>query len=161
VKVRFLEREDGALLIDLVHRLSSESRYHRFHIPMDFATDDDLRAQLPAYLDVDQRDHIALIALAEEENGQEAAIAVVRFKRGPQPDEAELAIVVRDDWQRLGIGVQLVIQAIDVARRVGIKRFLAWVQGTNRSAQRLVADLPYRIEHHPERGEDYIILHAD
>lgn len=161
VKVRFLERGDGELLIDLVRRLSSESRYHRFHIPMDFATDEELRAQLPAYLDVDHTDHIALVALAEEADGKEAAIAVVRFKRGPQPDEAELAIVVRDDWQRLGVGVQLVIQAIDVARSVGIERFLAWVQGSNRSAQRLVVNLPYRVEHNPAHGEDYIILHVD
>ena len=84
VKVRFLERSDGDLLIDLVRRLSSESRYHRFHIPMDFATDEELRAQLPTYLDVDRQDHIALVATIQE-SGKDAAVAVARFRRGPQP----------------------------------------------------------------------------
>lgn len=160
VQVRFLEPSDGNLLLDLVQRLSPESRYHRFHVPVSFMTEKELRAQLPPYLDVDRTDHVALIALAQE-NGQDAAIAVARFKRGPQPDEAELAVVVRDDWQHLGIGVQLVTQAIAVARCLGIARFLAWVQGTNRAAQRLVARLPYRIEHHPQRGEDTIVLYVE
>lgn len=160
VQVRFLERSDGDLLLDLVQRLSPESRYHRFHVPMNFVSEEELRAQLPPYLDIDRTDHVALIALAEEE-GKDVAIAVVRFKREPQADEAELAVVVRDDWQHQGIGAQLVAQGVAVARCLGIKRLIAWVQGTNRAAQRLVARLPYRIEHHPQRGEDYIILHID
>lgn len=158
VRVRFLTPDDGALLVDLIKRLSPESRYYRFHVPVEFHSDEDLWARIPPYLAVDQQNHVALVALVQE-GEQEAAIAVVRFARQPGEEEAEVAVVVRDDWQRLGIGRRLVMQAVDVARALGIKRLSAWVQPGNRQALRLAAALPYRTEHRFEGGESHVVLH--
>lgn len=158
VHVRFLTPDDGALLVDLVKRLSPESRYHRFHVPMEFHSDEDLWARLPPYLAVDRENHVALVALVQEE-GREAAVGVARFARQPGEEEAELAVVVRDDWQRLGVGRHLVMQSIEVAQALGIARLSAWVQPNNQQALRLAAALPYRAEYRFGGGESHVVLY--
>lgn len=159
VVVRLLRPDDGELLVDLVKRLSPESLYYRFHVPIGTVSDPELYAQLPAYLDVDDRNHIAVVGTVEEEGRGETIIAVARFRRQNEGDRAEVAIVVRDDWQGLGIGKDMIAQTVEVARSVGIKTFIAWVHYANRTAQHLMAQLPYRLEHHPEHGEDYVLVH--
>lgn len=161
VTVRFLRPDDGERLIDLVKRLSAESRYYRFHVPYGTVSDAELYAQLPAYLDVDDQNHIALVGVVNEEEQGETIIAVARLRRQSDRDRAEVAIVVRDDWQGLGIGKDLIAQTVEVARSIGIKQFIAWVHYGNRAAQHLMAQLPYRLEHHPEHGEDYVIVHLE
>lgn len=161
VTVRYLRRDDGELLIDLVTRLSSQSRYHRFHTPVSYVSRAELEAQLPPYLDVDDRNHIALVAVVDEPGRGETAISVARFRRLETGDEAEVAVVVRDDWQRSGLGTAITLQLIEVARSVGIRRFVAWVQGDNRGALLLTARLPYRVEHQLQRGEFTIVVHLD
>lgn len=161
VGVRLLRPDDGERLIDLFKRLSPESRYHRFHVPVTAVSDEELVAQLPAYLDIDDRNHVALVGVVDEENRGETIIAVARFRRQGESDHAEVAIVVRDDWQGYGVGKELIAQAVEVARAIGIKEFIAWVHYANRATQYLMSRLPYRFEHHPEQGEDYVVVYLD
>lgn len=157
VEVRFLRPDDGDLLVDLVRQLSPDSRYSRFRVPMEVIDPEEIRLRLPAYLDVDGIDHVALLATVQE-SGVERAIAVARFRRKPGSTQAEAAVVVRDDWQGYGVGVGLMMQMVDVARSLGIESLLAWVQSTNRSAQRMVKALPFPTKHTLEHGEDYIVM---
>lgn len=158
VQVRFLEAQDGELLVDLFRRLSPTTRYKRFHVPVENFTAEEIAEQLPHYTNVDRSNHVALVALVSEEDG-EAAIGVARFQRRPGVEEAEAAVVVRDDWQRQGIGAMLLDRLIAVALSAGIKRFCAWIQGNNRPAMCLVAGLRMKTTHHPDHGEDYIVMH--
>ncbi len=159
IRVRFLTPADGDLLLDLFFCLSPETRYQRFHVAADVSAEE-ARLELPRYLDVDQENHVALLALVEEK-GRERAVAVARFQREPGSEEAEGAVVVRDDWQRQGIGSGLFTPMLSVARQVGIKRFVAWVQGNNRLALRLVSNLGLPTEHSASHGEDFIVIHLD
>jgi GNAT superfamily N-acetyltransferase len=161
VHVRLLQPDDGERLIDLFRRLSPESRYYRFHVPVTTVADEELVAQLPTYLDVDDRNHVALAGVVDEEDRGKTIIAVARFRRQDDSNRAEVAIVVRDDWQGYGVGRELIAQAVEAARAVGIKELIAWVHYTNRTAQYLMSRLPYRFEHHPEQGEDYVVVHLD
>lgn len=157
VAVRFLRPDDGDLLVDLVRRLSPDSRYSRFRVPMELVDPEEIRLRLPSYLDVDGVDHVALVAMVQEHD-VERAIAVARFRRPPGASQAEAAVVVRDDWQGQGVGVALMMQMVDVARSLGIDDLLAWVQSTNRSAQRMVKALPFPTKHNLDHGEDYIVM---
>lgn len=161
VHVRLLQPDDGERLIDLFKRLSNESRYYRFHVPVSAVSDEELVAQLPAYLDVDEHNHVALVGVVDEADHGETIIAVARFRRQGESGRAEVAIVVRDDWQGYGVGKDLIVQSVHVARAVGITEFIAWVHYANRAAQYLMSRLPYRLEHHPEHGEDYVVVLLD
>lgn len=157
VRVRFLEREDGPLLIGLFYRLSPESRYQRFHVPVHDLTDVELHDYLPPYLDVDRTHHVALVGLVEQD-GEQMAVAVARFKQQDRTDEAEVAIVVQDDWQRRGVGRAFMMRLILVARSVGIRRLIGWVNPSNRAVSRLLAAQGYPVEHHLCHGEDQVVM---
>ena len=157
VHVRFLTPADGELLVDLMTRLSPESLYRRFHLADAEMTREEAYELLPAFLAVDGRDHVALLATVVED-GVEQAIGVARFKRDPGNPDAEAAVVVRDDWQRQGVGSTLLRQLAKAARAVGVQRFTAWVQGSNRAALGLIATIDAAVSHHPQGGEDLVIV---
>ena len=95
--VRAIAPEDRDELAAGFERLSPESRYRRFFGAMPRLSSRDL----DRLTQVDHHDHEALVAV-EEASGR--GVAVARFVR-TQPDEAEPAVVVADDWQRRGLAV--------------------------------------------------------
>lgn len=160
IRVRYLTPDDGDLLVDLVLRLSPETRYQRFHVSMEDVPLAEIRRRLPPFLDVDGRDSVALIALVDEPEG-ERSIGVARFRRRPGAQDAEAAVVVRDDWHRHGIGTALMGQLIDAARSLGINRFTAMIQAGNRAVHAMIKTMGIRYDSHIDHGEDYIVMYIE
>ncbi len=160
VDVRFLTPDDGALLIDLVQRLSPNTRYLRFLISAEDVPPEAAQRKLPAFLAVDGIDSVAILA-AIDEDGSETALGVARFKRSPGSEDAEVAVVMRDDWQQQGVGQALLRQLTEVARSLGVKRYNAVVLATNQGAHRLIKALGYRYESHISHGEDMIVIYLE
>ena len=160
VRVRYLTPDDGSLLVDLVRRLSPASRYQRFHVSMEDVPMEEILRRLPPFLDVDGVNSVALIALMDDPDGEQA-IGVARFRRRPGEQEAEAAVVVRDDWHRQGIGSALMLQLVDAALALGIMRFTAMLQAGNRAVHAMIkaAGIPY--DSHIDHGEDYIVMHLE
>lgn len=124
--LRDINPNDKAALARLHARLSDETRFRRFHGAKGRLTLGDLR-----YLtEVDGVDHIALVA---DEGGTGELLGVARAVR--DGDEAEIAVVVRDDQQGTGLGRDLVEELLRrLARRPGLRRAVAQVQGDNHRA---------------------------
>lgn len=160
INVRFLTATDGELLVDLVQRLSPNTRYLRFLVAIDEVPVEAATKKLPAFLAVDGVNSVALLASIEED-GVETAIGVARFNRLSGGDAAEVAVVMRDDWQRQGIGQVLMRQLTEVARQLGIKRFCAVVLATNRGAHNLIVGLGYPYQSHVSHGEDEIVIYLE
>jgi GNAT superfamily N-acetyltransferase len=160
IRVRYLTPDDGDLLVNLVLRLSPETRYQRFHVSMEDVPIEEIRRRLPPFLDVDGVDSVALIALVDEPKG-ERAIGVARFRRRPGAQEAEAAVVVRDDWHRHGIGSALMGQLIEAAHSLGITRFTAMIQAGNRAVHSLIKAMGISYDSHIDHGEDYIVMHIE
>ena len=59
-------------------------------------------------------------------------VAVARFDRMPDTEEAEVAFVVADHLQGRGLGTHLFWRLADRAREVGIRRFVADTLSHNR-----------------------------
>jgi GNAT superfamily N-acetyltransferase len=133
--LRPLAADDRRRLTDAFYRLSEESRYRRFFAPVQELSDESLE-----YLvDIDHHDHEALVAL---DPTSEDLIGVARYVRqAPASDRAEAAVVVADDWQRLGLGRALLERLARRAREEGIRRFTALVQADNRRALDLLAEI--------------------
>jgi|SRR5579884_3173907 len=135
VRVRAVRPADKALLRAAFDRLSEQSRYRRFFVPMRELTDRAL-----AYLtEVDHHDHEALLALSEA--GDEV-LGVARYVRaGKDAQDAEAAITVVDDWQGRGLGRLLLRRLARRAREEGIRRFTALVKVENPAAVELLRGL--------------------
>lgn len=160
VRVRFLTPDDGDLLVNLVQRLSPETRYQRFHVSMDDVPLEEIRRRLPPFLAVDGVNNVALIALVDDPKGEQA-IAVARFGRRAGETEAEAAVVVRDDWHRQGVGSALMVQLVAMARSVGITRFTGMVQAGNRPVHAMIKAVGLHYESHIDRAEDYLVIHLE
>ncbi|HET8950538.1 MAG TPA: GNAT family N-acetyltransferase [Solirubrobacteraceae bacterium] len=135
VEIRPVRADDKQLLRDGFERLSAESRYRRFLVPMP-----KLSARLVRYLtEVDHHDHEALGALAAD-GGEPVGIArYVRTDAGS--DAAEVAVAVVDDWHGRGVATALLTRLAERAREEGIVRFTATCQAGNEEALDLVGDL--------------------
>ena len=133
VLVRPIAPEDRDELVAGFERLSPESRYRRFFGPMNRLSE----RELDRLTRVDHHDHEALVALEE---GSGRGVGVARFVR-IQEDEAEPAIVVADDWQRLGLAGRLLDMLSERALEEGIARFRAPVLAQNKAAIALLKRL--------------------
>ena len=141
VVIRPIRPGDKERLVDGLHRLSDESIRKRFLAAKPRFTKSELR-----YLtEVDGINHIALVAVLEDDPDQ--LVAVARCVRLPDPPgTAEMAIVVGDPWQGGGLGRELAQQLADAALAVGIRRFAATMLGDNEAARRLMRTFARRLE---------------
>jgi RimJ/RimL family protein N-acetyltransferase len=140
VRIRPIRASDKQLLAGAVERLSAETRYLRFMSPKPRLSSTELR-----YLtEVDQVDHIALVAVPAE--GPECILGVARAVRLPgEPELAEFAIVVGDALQGRGLGRLLSERLVDASLEQGIRRFTATVLAENVRAIALVRSIGQRL----------------
>jgi GNAT superfamily N-acetyltransferase len=131
VIVRAIVPEDKPLLVAGLSGLSPRSAFQRFLSPKAGFTEAELR-----YLtEVDQRDHIALVAILAD--GPPVPVAVARCVR-VAPDTAEMAIVVGDRWQGLGLGKRLTAELARRASAEGVRKISGTMLADNRRAFRLM-----------------------
>ena len=112
-----LEPSDRERYLAGLSHASDRSLFRRFMTPVARLSE----SQLRYLLEVDHRDHEALMAI-DEEGGE--AVAVARFVRlEGRPELAESAVIVVDSWQGCGLGKALSTILAERAREVGIARF--------------------------------------
>jgi GNAT superfamily N-acetyltransferase len=125
VVLRPIDRSDAERLIDLHDRLSQESQYFRF-----FGPKPKLTATEAEYLaNVDFHNRFAIVAEVTEDKAKHI-VGVGRFDIN-EPNLAESAIVVRDDYQGVGLGKELLTRMREVARGRGLRAFTAEILAEN------------------------------
>ncbi len=81
---------------------------------------------------VDGDRHVAWLASTPDEG---AGVGVVRYVRAAEdPQSAEVAIAVADDWQGAGLGGELMRQTVDHARLAGLDLLTATTLRENSAA---------------------------
>lgn len=142
VKLRLVKKGDAALLVDMFYRLSPETKRLRFHLYTIKIPEERVWQEAEKLSDLDPQRQVAIVATNFEEDGQEHAVGVARFVRQTVEDkEAEVAVVVRDDFQRRGLGKHLLLILADRARALGITHFTAWVVDDNIRLMKLIKDM--------------------
>ena len=141
VLVRPIAADDKDKLARGLRQLSDESIRKRFLAAKPRFT----RAELRYLTEVDGSNHIALVAVLEDDPDQ--LVAVARCVRLPDREAtAEMAIVVGDPWQNQGLGRAMATALADAALAVGIRRFAATMLGDNEAARRLMRTFARRLE---------------
>jgi RimJ/RimL family protein N-acetyltransferase len=121
--VRPIRTTDSAALAEFHHGLSDRSVYRRFFFVHPTLSD----AEVEHFTHIDYADRLALVA---EDGGR--IVAVGRYERTPGTDRAEVAFVVNDSYQNLGIATVLLHQLARAALALGITTFTAETLAENR-----------------------------
>lgn len=128
VTIRPIRPDDAPRLQQGFLKLSKESIYMRFLQAASCLTDE----QANHLSSVDYHNRMALVGIVEE-NGEQQIVSVARYAildRDP-PGGAEAAIVVRDDYQRLGLGKISMDRLAHYAKSHGVQYFSATVHTSN------------------------------
>jgi len=149
VTIRPIRPEDEPLMVKFHQQLSDRSVYLRYFqvnaLDRRVAHERLLRI---CFIDYDRE--MALVA--QRGTGDAAEIlAVGRLMKAHTDNEAEAAILVRDQFQRRGLGSELLKRLIDVARREGIGRILLNMLRENFEMQAMAKKLGFRLEDSPDQ----------
>jgi GNAT superfamily N-acetyltransferase len=121
-RLRPIRRDDAEKLVAFHALLSFDSIYRRY-----FSLHPVLSAnEVKHFTQVDYVNRLALVV----EDGEQL-VAVGRYDRYPESTTAEVAFVVRDDYQHLGLGHRLLEALARAAWERGITNFSAETMSSN------------------------------
>jgi RimJ/RimL family protein N-acetyltransferase len=115
VGIRALKGTDREALLALNAHVSDRSLYRRFFIVSRHAAD----SYVDQLLRPSSADHQVLVGLVGGE-----LVGVASYER-VTPTSAEIAVLIEDRYQHMGIGTQLIGQLASLARRNGIHQLVA------------------------------------
>ena len=144
INFRPIEPTDEDRMRDLFYALSQETIYYRF---MSRAKQIQ-RNEILDFVFINHRSDVAIVATVPEAYGEDI-IAVGRYYLDETTNMAEIAFVVRDDWQNKGIGSALFNHLAVIAKRNGIRGFTAEVLRANRPMQRVFEQGSYEFTRVP------------
>ena len=129
-------------------KASPQSFFYRFLRPKHYLTDE----EIASLRNCDFISQVALIGLVRH-NLRMAIVAGARYWI-TRPDEAEIAFIVADAFQKQGIGTAMLKHLCSIARQAGLKHFYALAIPDNEGAARLLNKLgfPCDIRRDPARN---------
>lgn len=153
IAVRPIQPEDAAIEKYFVENLSDESKYFRFMQRMDKLTP----LMLARFTQIDYDREMALVAVTGEHTAAAAIIGVARYISNPDGQSCEFALTVSDDWQKKGIGRQLMERLMNVARDRGLEIMEGDVLSQNNKMLRLCKKLGFRSVHDHDDPEVTVV----
>jgi len=130
VAFRPIHPTDQEAMRDLFYALSQQTVYYRFMSRMKRFP----QKQIQDFVYIDHRNEVVIVGTIPEAHGEDI-IAVGGYYLDPHTNRAEVAFVVRDDWQSRGIGSFMLRYLTGIARRNGIAGFTAEVLQENKGMQ--------------------------
>ncbi|MEA1870612.1 MAG: GNAT family N-acetyltransferase [Candidatus Bipolaricaulota bacterium] len=142
--VRF---SDEPLLKDFFYSLSDQSIYRRF-----ISTRKDMpHERLQEFVVIDYMQEMVILAVIEHEE-RSIVIGVGQYGIDEASHTAEVALVVRDDYQNQGVGTSLLTYLTYLAKRKGLLGFSAEVLVNNQPMLHLFEKGGFAIEKRREAG---------
>ncbi|MFW9839023.1 MAG: GNAT family N-acetyltransferase [Candidatus Thorarchaeota archaeon] len=136
VQFRLIRPDDSDRIKELFYDLSEDSIFFRFLTPLKSLT----RQTLQDFYNVDQSRDISVVAVvkADEESETERIIGAGRYLLNRSTNEAEFALLIRDEYQGRGIGTFLFNHLMRIAKSKGVDAFIAFVHPQNQPMIRFI-----------------------
>jgi acetyltransferase len=142
VLLRPIKPEDEPLWLEMFQNFSEESiRYRFFQIIKD--TPHEVRVR---YCNIDYDREMAIVAELEE-GGHRKILGVVRVGLEPDRKSGEIAFIVADPWQGLGLGTKMIDHMIDVCKDMGVETLYAIMLLDNMRAINLMRKMGFAIKY--------------
>ena len=141
VILRSIKPEDEILWLEMFRRFSDKSVWNRFFNVI-HDTPHEFRVR---YCDIDYSREIAIIAeLQEDENKM---LGVVRFTFYSDMKKGELAFIVVDRWQGLGLGTMMVQHVIKICKEKRVETIYSVILPNNYGSIRFLKRLDFTMDY--------------
>ncbi|MCG6931714.1 MAG: GNAT family N-acetyltransferase [Desulfofustis sp.] len=147
INFRPIHPTDEPRVRDLLYDLSQETIYYRF---MSHQARFGQR-QIQNFVYIDHRQDVAVVGVLPEAHGDEI-IAVGRYYLDERTNRAEVAFVVRDEWQNRGLGTFVFRHLVNIAKANGITGFTAEVLRNNNRMQAIFNHSGLNVTSHIQEG---------
>lgn len=146
LKLRPVRPEDANHEQEFVRKLSTESRYFRFHHGLaELST-----SMLVRFTQIDYDNEMAFVAMYTDASGHEEEVANSRYVQEADGETCEFALVVSDSWQGCGLGRLMMQAIIDHARERGLLHMRGDVLFENHKMLRLMQRMGFTVRAHED-----------
>jgi acetyltransferase len=146
VLLRPIKPEDEPLWLEMFKNFSEQSIRYRFFRPIK-DTPHEMRVR---FCNIDYDREIAIVAELTEE-GQRKIIGVVRVPIEPDKKTGEIAVIVADPWQGLGLGSKLMDYMIEICRDKKLETIYGIMLNDNQQIINLLKKMGFTIKRHDNR----------
>ncbi len=132
VRFRAIRPSDEEEMRRLFYRFSDESVYYRYFTPLKTMT----HSKMQEYVNVDYGKVMSIVGLVGD-TGKGHIVAEARYVKDPKRPYGDVAFVVDEEFQGLGIATFLYKQLMRIAKERGLQGFTADVLPANKEMMRV------------------------
>jgi acetyltransferase len=142
VLLRPIKPEDEPMWLEMFQNFSEESiRYRFFQIIKD--TPHEVRVR---YCNIDYDREMAIVAELTED-GRRRILGVVRVSAEPDGKAGEIAFIIADPWQGLGLGTKMVDCTLETCKDMGLETVYAIMLPDNARAINLMKKMGFTVKY--------------
>jgi acetyltransferase len=145
VQIRPIRPEDEPLMVKFHQKLSERTVYMRYFQPLKLSQRT-AHERLTRICFVDYNREMALVTVRRGDDGEPEIIAVGRLSKLHGREEAEIAALVRDEFQGKGLGTELYRRLLDVARSEKLHKVTANMLAENREMAAVCKKLGFKMK---------------
>ena len=149
--IRPIRPEDEPMMVEF-HKTLSESSVHFRYFGMLKLEERIAHERLTRICFNDYDREIALAVDRQAPGGGHEILGIGRLSRTLEQGEADFAILVTDEWQRQGLGTELMEKLIKIAKAEGITRLSGGIMAGNAGMQKLCRNAGFQL-HRLSDGE--------
>ena len=128
IKIRPVRIDDEPLLKEFFYSLSDDTAYRRFAS----ARKDMMHDRLQNFTVIDYDRQMELLAIIESD-GKEELIGIGQYNINENTHSADVAFVVKDNYQHMGVGTQLLKYLIYLGKKKGLAGYTAETLADNKT----------------------------
>jgi acetyltransferase len=152
VTIRPIRPEDEPMMVRFHETLSERSVYFRYFHPIRLnarvAHD---RLTRMCFIDY-SREMALVVVRADREARREDILGVGRLIRVHGTRDAEFAILISDQWQRQGIGTELLARLVRIGKEEKLERIVADILSDNTEMQRVCEKIGFKQQYSAAEG---------
>ena len=153
IEIRALRPDDKDDMLAAIGRTSTESLQRRFFVVKRGFS----QKELDFFMKIDFSNHVALVALADED-GRPTIVGGGRYVV-VEPGRAEVAFVVIDGYQGQGLGAHLMRHLAGIARDAGLTELTAEVLPENTAMRKVFSKFGFRPGPRPDPQIIHLVMH--
>lgn len=154
LRFRAIKPSDEEQMRRFFYRFSDEAKFYRFFYSVKTMSHD----KMQEYINIDYSKEMSIIGLSGKP-GDEIIVAEARFVRDDRSNYGEVAFLIDDSFQGLGIGSYMLNLLIKMAKEQGLLGLTAEVLSDNLPMKKVFEKTKYPMEAQLENGVYCLTMH--